>query len=161
MQNIHLSAYTSHLNKQKVKVAVHRPLRKNVYCLMLSSLCLLAGAVAGTYLHISYLNWQSHRIEISEDSPLPYHQSPLHYIYKNKALPAVSQTAYTDDNANAEEELPEETSSMESESQEGAPPDESDESQIIKLEEGSPDMPLQEWLKKAMQEQQQEEKSAK
>jgi hypothetical protein len=31
----------------------------------------------------------------------------------------------------------------------------------MKLDEGSPDIPLQEWLEKAMLEQQQEEKSAK
>ncbi|AEX50304.1 hypothetical protein [Rahnella aquatilis] len=161
MQNIHLSAYVSHLNKQKVKVAAHHQLRKSLYCVVLSGLCLFAGALAGSYLHIIYLNWQGYRIEISEESHLPYQQSALHYIYKNKELPAVSQTAYIDDNENAEGELPEDTSPMENETLEEAPADESDESQIIKLDEGSPDMPLQEWLKKAMLEQQQEEKSAK
>lgn len=161
MQNIHLSAYTSHLNKQKVKVVVHRPLRKSLYSLGLGCLCLLAGAMAGAYLHISYLNWQSYRIGVSEESRLPYKQSPLHYIYQDKAMPAVSQSADSDDDTNADEQLLEDTSSMENEAPEEAPTGESDESQIMKLDEGSPYIPLQEWLEKAMLEQQQEEKSAK
>ncbi|AFE56605.1 hypothetical protein Q7S_01700 [Rahnella aquatilis HX2] len=76
-------------------------------------------------------------------------------------MPAVSQSADSDDDTNADEQLLEDTSSMENEAPEEAPTGESDESQIMKLDEGSPDIPLQEWLEKAMLEQQQEEKSAK
>ncbi|TDS93309.1 hypothetical protein EDF78_104364 [Rahnella sp. BIGb0236] len=167
MQNIHLSAYTSHLNKQKVKVAVRRSLRKSFYCLVFSSICLVLGGLAGSYLHLTYLNWKSHRVAVSEVSRLPYKQSPLHYIYKNRTLPAVNQTASIDDNATPEDEMPAEaedpaeTSTMENEVPEDAAADESDDSQNMALEEKSPDMPLQDWLNKAMQEQQQEEKSAK
>jgi len=167
MQNIHLSAYTSHLNKQKVKVPVRRSLRKSLYCLMFIGLFLFAGGRAGSYLHLAYLNWQSHRIAVSEESHLPYKQSPLHYIYKNRTLPAVNQTASIDDNSTPEDELPAEAadaaddSATENEAQEDAPVDESDDNQIMALEKKSPDMPLQEWLNKAMIDQQQEEKSAK
>lgn len=164
MQNIHLSAYTSHLNKQKVKVAVRRSLRKSLYCLMFIGLFLFAGGLPGSYLHLAYLNWQSHRIAVSEESHLPYKQSPLHYIYKNRTLPAVNQTASIDDNSTPEDELPAEAaddSATENEAQEDAPVDESDDNQIMVLEKKSPDMPLQEWLNKAMIDQQQEEKSAK
>jgi hypothetical protein len=164
MQNIHLSAYTSHINKQKVKVAVRRSLRKSLYCLMFIGLFLFAGGLAGSYLHLAYLNWQSHRIAVSEESHLPYKQSPLHYIYKNRTLPAVNQMAPVDENSTPADELSAEAadySATEDEALEDAHVDESDDNQIMALEKKSPDIPLQEWLKKAMVEQQQEEKSAK
>jgi hypothetical protein len=167
MQNIHLSAYTSHLNKQKVKVAVLPSFRTSLYRLMFIILFLFAGGLGGAYLHLAYLNWQSHRIAVSEESHLPYKPSPLHYIYKNRTLPAVNQTASVDENSTPADELLAEAtdaadySATEDEALEDAPVDESDDNQIMALEKKSPDIPLQEWLKKAMVEQQQEEKSAK
>ena len=167
MQNIHLSAYTSHINNQKVALAVRRSSRKSLYCLILSCIFVCAGGVAGSYLHLGYISWQNHRVAVSEQSHLPYQPSALHYIYKNRSLPAVKQDAYTKENIAPDDEDPavatdaQDISAIESESPEDAPADDSDNSQIMALEKESAEIPLQEWLKKAISEQQQEEKSAK
>ncbi|WP_330985800.1 MULTISPECIES: hypothetical protein [Enterobacterales] len=156
MQNIHLSAYTSYVNKQKVMVVAHRSFRTSLYCLVPGGILLCVGALVGSYLHLGYFNWQSHRIAISEERPLPYKQSPLHYIYKNRSLPAVSQTSY-DDNAHSEYGLSADTLAMENETPEEAQTDVMDEHEIMKLGKENQDLPLEEWLKRATQEQQQQE----
>lgn len=150
MQNIHLAAYQSQLAGQGVKVkraASHW--RALAWRMALWGGYLLLIALAGGYHHMMWDAWQQRlRPVVIKETPLPYQQSTLHYIYKDRVLPEEDIPA-------DKEPLPYRDSSDSDEIGEGADDDE------LLEDPGPAPVSLKEQLEKALQEQQQEERQQK